>query len=256
MSPSETSDSGVPPEDLDAQMFEFARAELGPASERLLRDPEVRAGVRARLERGFSLGDSVLGEMHSRLSRDRRVADEFVAHFLFDLMKMGRLSMSASTRLRRFLDTGDLVMSVFGDLWTDLGDLRFESRNQFTSLFAKRMGWKAVDQVRRLKSKRRAEDMRLPHDPEELELGAADTATAPLPEAIRKEEREQLILILLRLKDRDRQVLTLYLQDRSIEAIGHELGLSYDAARQALKRALERARRVAARSGQRPPRDA
>ncbi len=238
--------------DVDSRMVEFARVELGPASEKRLADPAVRAAVRERLKRGLSLADAVVGEMHACLNSDRRVADEFVAYFLIDLMRVGRLSMSASNRLRRFLDTGDLVMSVFGDLWTDLGDLRFESRNQFTALFAKRMGWKAVDQVRRLQSKRRAEDMRLHQDPEELDVGTTDAGTAPLPEAIRKEEREQLILILLRLKDRDRAILTLHLQNRSIDAIATELGLSYDAARQALNRAIERARLIAARSRQSP----
>lgn len=232
----------------DAAALEFARTELGPASERLLCRPDAAAGVAARMASGRSLEDAVLAEVHGGIGGDRRVADEFCAYFLYDLMKMGSLSMSATSRLRRFLDTGDLVLSVFGDLWGGVADLRFESRQQFTALFNQRMGWKAIDQARRLSSRRRADDRRLPQRPEELELSAPEGESSPLPEAIRNEERERLILVLLRLSDRDRAVLTLHLQGHSIESIGEQLDLNYDAARQALKRAVERARRAAARS--------
>ena len=207
------------------------------------------AAVRERVhEEGRVLEDAVLAEVHARVGEDRRVADEFVAYFLFDLMKMGRISMSHSSRLRRFLDTGDLVLSVFGDLWGDLAGLRFESRNQFTSLFAQRMGWKAADQARRLQSKRRSEDRRVAQSPEDLDLSAAGAEEQPLRLAIQNEEKQRLILILLRLKDRDRELLTLHLKDTPLDAIAEQLGLKYDAARQALSRAIQRARQLAVQS--------
>ena len=161
--------------------------------------------------------------------------------------------MSHSSRLRRFLDTGDLVLSVFGDLWGDLGGLRFESRHQFTALFAQRMGWKAADQARRMTAQRRSEDRRVAAAPEDLELPAEGGDAQPLHLAIQSEEKQRLILILLRLKERDRELLTLHLKDLSLEAIAERTGLKYDAARQALGRAIRRARELAAASDTRRP---
>ena len=104
-------------------------------------DETVRAAVADLMQRGADLEDAVLTQIHGAMSGNPRMADEFAAYFMLDLMKMGRQSMSSSSRLRRFLDTGDLVVSVFGDLWSDLATLRFESRHQFKTLFSQRMRW-------------------------------------------------------------------------------------------------------------------
>jgi RNA polymerase sigma factor (sigma-70 family) len=198
---------------------------------------------------GQPLEDAVLAQIHSRIGDDRRLADEFAAYFLFDLMKMGKLSMTSTSRLRRFLDTGDLVLSVFGDLWEGVDSLKFESRGQFMSLFAKRLDWKAADQARRMDTGTRREDRRVDADTREFDLHAAETGTAPVPGAIRREERERLILILLRLKERERRLLTMHLKGLSIEAIAEAMELNYDAARKALSRAIAQARQLAAVGG-------
>ena len=226
---------------------EFAVAKLGPVSARYLDGATVRAAVNELIDRGTDLEDAVLAQIHGAMSDSPRMADEFAAYFMLDLMKMGRQSMSSSSRLRRFLDTGDLVVSVFGDLWSDLAALRFESRHQFKTLFAQRMRWKATDKARRLGSQRRREDRRVPQQPEEIDdLTTADTDCTPLSQSIRQEEKEHLILILLRLKERDRRLLALHLKGDSIDSIAGKLDMSYEAARKALSRAIDQARRLAA----------
>jgi RNA polymerase sigma factor (sigma-70 family) len=231
----------------DDRILEYARTRLGPRSERKLREPGHLEAVRARIAAGAELPDAVLGQIHSCLRQNRPLADEFAAHFVFDLMLMGRISMASSSRLRRFLDTGDLVLSVFGDVWAEFEEMRFESRNQYKRLFAQRLSWKAADQARRMTASTRREDLRTQQQPDELH---DSPATDPLRHAIRKEEREQLILLLLRLKDRERRLLSLHLKGEPLEAIAAAEGLSQEAARKALARAIEEARRIAAYQSQ------
>ena len=91
------------------------------------------------------LEDAVLAEVHRVAKTDARVADEFVGYFLSDLMRLGGSALSPG--LRRFLDTGDLVQSVLGDLWPELASVRFETRGRFLSYLARRLGWKAGDKA-------------------------------------------------------------------------------------------------------------
>ena len=221
--------------------MEFADV-LGPACRRSLGRPGVIEALMAEVQGGRDLEDAVLAHLHGQLLADRQLSDEFAAYFLYDLMKMGKTAMTTSSKLRRFLDTGDLVLSVFGDMWGDIATMQFESRRQFKSLFAQRMGWKAADKARRLSTVRRAEDRRVDLPTIAFEAVREQSEQAPLPAAIREEERERLILILLRLEERDRKLLTLHLKGRSTEEIGRELDLSPEAARKALWRAIRKAR--------------
>ncbi len=229
----------------ERRVLEFAHTQLGPASERLLRQPELLDAVVGEVRGGRLLADATLGCVYRHLQGQRQLADEFAGYFLFDLMRIGKTSMSNSAQLRRFLDTGDLVLSVFGDLWTDFSDLEFQSSVQFKSLFAKRINWKAIDQSRKFNGMTRREDRRLAQQPDELDLPAVDGAGSPLPQAIRAEERDLFILILLRLEPRDRQLLTLRLRGLPLEDVAQSLGLSVDAARKATDRAIFKARQLA-----------
>jgi RNA polymerase sigma factor (sigma-70 family) len=231
-------------DDLRQRLLAYAKDKLGPASKRYLSDDEAAAAAVVQgIQKGMQLEDAVLAQLHKAIGDNRRVADEFAAFFILDLMKLGKFSMSSSSKLRRFLDTGDLVLSVFGDMWGDMSALSFQTRNQFKQLFAQRMKWKAADQHRRLTSQRRREDRRVPQQPEDLDT-AGETSDVSAP-AILEEERQRLILILLRLKERNRKILTLHLKGLSIEAIADELSLSYEAARKALARAIQQARKLA-----------
>ncbi len=223
----------------------YARTELGPACEAQLRKPAVLEAVAARIDAGTAVEDAVLAAAHAALRDDRRAADEFAAHFMLEMMKSGSSTIATSSGLRRFLDTGDLVDSVFGDIWDGLANLTFETRRQFRSLFLKRMDWKAKDKSRRINTQSRSEDKRVPM-PDEQELAAHDEDTRqPLRTTIRREERDRLLLIMLRMKPRDAKLLSMHLGGASIEAIADRLDLTYEAARKALSRAIEHARRLA-----------
>jgi RNA polymerase sigma factor (sigma-70 family) len=221
-----------------SEVLAFARDELGPASERYLADAAVQVLVLAAVRRGKSVEDAVLAQVFREVRSRPDLSDEFMGYFLRGAMAGGRTQMSAG--LRRFLDTGDLVQSVFGNLWEGWDDLRFETRGQFFALISKRMGWKASDKVRTLRSKRRQEDMRISKDPEDLVQPGEQGS--PLELQVQREDRERLILALLRLPERDQRLLRLYLQGGSSKEIGKELGLSPAAARKALQRAMRRAR--------------
>lgn len=220
----------------------YARTHLGPASEAYVRRPEVRGAVDERLAADQPLEDAVLGAVHGGIGKSRRLADEFANYFLADLMQMGKLSMSASSRLRRFLDTGDLVLSVFGDLWGDLADLEFTSRASFRALFAQRMQWKAADRSRQLTTKRRAEDKRVAKAVEDIEL--ADEGAESEARALLREDAEELALIMSRLSERDQRILRLLLQGVALGDIAERLGIQYHAARVAAARAVAHARKI------------
>ena len=230
---------------LEREIVSFAETRLGRASLQHVSRPDVLAAIVARRRSGHCLEDAVLAEIHAGLPGNVALADQFAAYLLYDLMKMGSNSMAATSGLRRFLDTGDLVLSVFGDLWHDIPAVKFESCAQFKTLFAQRLNWKAASSARRFTTDKRGEQHRHPRPPEELELAAGDDSAAPLAAAIREEERARLILILLRLSDRDRQLLTLHLKGLGPTEIAQRLGLQYDAARKGLTRAIEQARKLA-----------
>jgi len=230
-----------PPEEATARLasdvLKFARDKLGPASERFLSEPAAQVLVLSRLRNGDDLEDAVLAEVHRAAAGNRSVADEFLSFFLSDLMKVGhRLRSSA---LQRYLDTGDLVQSVMGDLWQDLFSLRFETRGRFLSYLSRRLQWKASDHSRALQAGSRREDRRLDADPSELAERAA-----PMLDTVAEEDRERLAVLLPRLPERDRRLLQLFLKGHALAEIASEVGLSHGAARMALGRAVRRARRL------------
>jgi RNA polymerase sigma factor (sigma-70 family) len=214
--------------------LEFAQRQLGPATERLLSTPAAQALFFARLRSGFDLEDAVLGVAHLHLAEDPRLADEFLTYFLEAAYRSGRRLISGD--LRSYLETGDLVHSVAGELWRELRSLRFEGRAPFQALVYQRMKWRASDEARRF----RAQGAPLSGERSERE------DDSPTPDAVLsdRDEVERLALRLLRLPERDQRMLRLYLQGKGVDEIAPELELSVDAARKALQRALQRAREL------------
>lgn len=234
-------DSRLPdPKETIAGALAFARDRLGPACAAVLEDGGTQALVLSRLRQGRSLEDAVLGEIHHAAGHNPRVADEFLAFFLSDMMKLGHQRVPSS--LRRFLDTGDLVQSVLGDLWEDFEKLRFETRGQFLAYLVQALRWKGSGHQQRMTAGNRREDLRV--DPPAESLRALSEAPTPSSQAAAAEERERMALVLLRLPERDRELLRAFLKGESNEAIGAKLGLSPDAARMGIQRALQRAREL------------
>ncbi len=223
--------SPLPPE-----VATWVERQLGPVSLARFQDPAIRPALDRRLAE-MSLEDAVLATAHELARTDREVADEFLGHFLVAMTRLGSLSISAG--LQRFLDTGDLVDSVAGDIWRDLAQIEFPGRRQFLAYLARRMRWKASDHARRLHSGRRREDRRQPVEEEQL---AAPSQPGPSTMVGQQEERERLVLAILRLPARDRELLTRHLRGESFAEIAAAMGLTHEAARKAIQRAMAKAR--------------
>lgn len=194
--------------------------------------------------RALAIEDAVLAELHACLTDDSALTDEFVAYFLADLDRLGHGRLAPG--LKRFLDTGDLVQSVLGDLWPELAALRFESRDSFLALLAARLRWKASDSARAAQAGKRREDQRADLLAEDL----AQTATpGPATELVRAEEWQQLALSLARLPDRDRALVRGHLRGLSWEVLAGEHDLQPESARKAVQRALEKLRGQAQQGG-------
>ena len=178
--------------------------------------PASQALFLSRLRNGAELEDAVLALVHGAMAEDRQVANEFLAYFLNDVLRTGRPMLSPA--LRTFLDTWDLAQSVFGDLWPQLLDVRFESRAQFLSLLRQRLSWKASNRARGLAShlrtaSERAESVDPPDD-------------APSPERLAdlREAEERMILAMVRLPERDRALLEAHLRGESAGDLARRFG--------------------------------
>lgn len=227
------------PDDLRAA----AATLLGPAAAQFLASPAGAALARARLRGGADLTDAVLGVAHGSAREDPGIASEFAGWLLLELRAAGR--GLAGPALRRFLDTGDLVQSVAGDLWPELFELRFETRGQFLALFAARLRWKAVDRARMHQSGQRREDLRVEARDEDLE--PAGVTPSPATEAADREEAELLALALARLSARDAEMIRAWLAGDTWERIGAAAGIAAESARKAVQRAIAHAREIAER---------
>jgi len=239
-----TPDASRPPENgLERvhELVEFAGDQLGGASQALLCDPAAQALALARLRNGYDVEDAVLSQVHAAMGRDSRLADEFLAYFLRDLLRLGH--RVKSTALKRFLDTGDLVQSVLGDLWSDIASVRFETRSRYLAYLARKLRWKASNRTRALEAAKRSEHKRHEQAADELELEHA--GDSPATAAAKGEDLDRLALVLMKLPERDKKLLTLHLRGLELREIAQQMGLSYDAARMALDRAVRRARRLA-----------
>lgn len=224
------------PIEIIERSLRFAREELGPCSERLVATPEVQALLLSRVRGGVLLEDAVLQEVHQASKHSTQAAEEFLGYFLEDAHRRGRHLLSED--MRRFLETGDLVQSVFGEVWSSLADLHFETRAQFFALLGQRLRWKAVDKARRLNAERRKEVGRHPLSIDDLALPAEEKP--PSSHLGRHEETQQMVLRLLKLSERDQLLVRMHLRGASYQDMAEATGMAPEAARKALTRAIER----------------
>lgn len=221
-----------------AEAVRFAREQLGPASERAVSSPEAQALALSRIRAGASLQDAVLWLAHRESRSSVAVANEFVAFFLSDLLSISRPAIAPG--LRRFLDSGDLVQSVLGDVWRDVSSIEFDTRAAFLSFLAQRLRWKAADHHKALQRARRSEDRRVDAAPEELPIAGRERDPASI--VGQSDERERLALRIMRLPERDRELVRSHLRGEDLSELAKSVGLTQESARKALQRALARLR--------------
>ena len=238
------SESLSPSPGADREQFarRFAREALGPLSSDWIQTTEGSALLRAKLAAGLDPEDAVLSAVHEHLGQDARLDEEFLGYFLQRLLHVRMVDLYPG--LRRYLDTGDLVQSVLGDLWPQLRELEFRDRSSFLALLVTRLRWKATSRRRDLHAAKRREDRRTDGLPIE---NLASNPPSPIDAQISREETERVALFLFRLPPEDRTAVRLHLSGASSKEIAQELGASVDAARKRLERALEHLRELLGR---------
>jgi len=224
------------PTEILERSLRFAREELGPFSERLISTPEAQALLLSRVRGELPVEDAVLKEVHRASKSSSQAADEFLGYFLEDAHRRGRRLLSDD--MRRFLETGDLVQSVFGEVWSSIADLHFETRAQFFALLGQRLRWKAIDKARRLNAERRKEVGRHPLSIDDIPIPAEEKP--PSSHLGRHEETQQMVLRLLKLSERDQLLVRMHLRGASYQNMAEATGIAPEAARKALTRAIER----------------
>jgi len=198
-----------------------------------------RHHLQANLERGASPEDAVLMAVHGQLGSAAGLDEEFLGYFLSRLLQVRVVDLYPG--LRRFLDTGDLVQSVLGDLWPKIRELEFRDQASFLALLVKRLRWKAGSRRRDLNAGKRREDRRESRIPLDSVPGGPES---PVDVQIRREDMERAALALFRLPKEDQVAVRLHLTGSSSSAIAEALDLSVPAARKRLERALNRLQSV------------
>jgi len=214
-----------------AALVALALDKLGPASAARIEGSELVA-ARAELDAGHDPTDAVLAEAFACLPGDREVSAEFFGYFWDQLP--GILPTARFASLRRFVETGDLAVSVFGDVVEKVDELRFEGRRPFLALLRQRLRWKAYHQVRKSRT--------TPTPSGEAPLEAPATANGPQAEAEQREQSRRVALAVGSLHPRDRTLVALFLEGAASQDLAEAIGVNQTAGRQALHRALQRLR--------------
>lgn len=241
MPPISTSPSPSP--DPERSAIRFADVSLGPLSGAWVRG-KGRDQLRADLEEGLSPEDAVLRSVHGQLGNQPGLQEEFISYFLGRLLQVRMVDLYPG--LRRFLDTGDLVQSVLGDLWPQLRDLEYRDQSSFLALLVRRLRWKAGARRRDLHARKRQEGRRDSSVPLENLPGKP---SSPLDLEIDREEIERAAVALFRLPKEDQVAVRLHLAGSSSADLAEALDVSVPAARKRLERALRKLQRILGAQG-------
>jgi len=164
------------------------------------------------------------------------VANEFFA-FFWDRFPEG-IVRGDFPPLRRLIETGDLAASALKDFLADDQGFQFKGRHAFDAWLLQRLKWKAHNKRRNMLAGKRREDLHRSIE----DVDFADSQTTPDSAAAQAEQQRAMREIIGKLRPRDRIILRMYSEGASREDMEAELGMTKDALRQALHRALSRLR--------------
>jgi RNA polymerase sigma factor (sigma-70 family) len=230
--------SSAKPTSPESAAIHFAQTSLGPRSGEWVQGDGL-AQLLAHLQQGLGPEDAVLMAVHGQLGSFAGLDEEFIGYFLGRLLQVRVVDLYPG--LRRFLDTGDLVQSVLGDLWPKIRDLEFRDQASFLALLVQRLRWKAGSRRRALHAEKRKEDRRDARVPID---GVPGGQNSPVEAGIRREEVELAALAIFKLPREDQLAVRLHLAGASSTEIAQELELEVPAARKRLQRALQRLQSV------------
>jgi len=229
----------------DDRILSEARTLLGPHTAEALRRAGRTHVVRAETDGGLSLEDALLKTAHGLLADDCYVENEFAQLVLRLALQSAHHQLSPHNPLRRWLQTGDIVDSVFVKLWPDLPSLEFRTKRQFVALLGKRMGFKIKDKLKEHAAKKRSSDRR---DERSVELVPPDEYSHPAsvvdPEraAERRDQLQRLYAQASILNDRERRILFALLAGKADAEVATAEGLQAPAARMAITRLIRKLR--------------
>lgn len=228
--------------DYEAELIEFARGRLGPASAAYIANEGPMDEAWRALCIGGDAGATVLAVLFSHIGEDAERDNEFAA-YLIDLgTRNGGDALYAGSPARRVVDTSDVVLSVLGDMWPRIGRFTFTSEAQFAALLRERMHHKAQDYSKAAHAAKRRDDLRVDVDPHDVQRADDDESSNPIERAIRRENELAWKLIYGRMTPRQQEVLGLIQSGSSRRQIAQQIGISQEAVRQCLERAIKTAR--------------
>ncbi len=216
--------------ELRTELTSCAKQEVGSvAAERIHNSP--LAVAEKMLRDGFDSVDAVLATIYPSLGTCGHLRKEFFGYLWSEMNSSGHASPYGA--LRRYLETGDLLGSAFGDMLELFEGLEFRGRKAYISMIRRRMRWKAYKRIRTLPP-----ESRFSVECESLEVvGAFDG-----DDMNSVERRGELFRAIGRLHPRERALISAYLEGQSGNEIARKLEISSAAARKALERALNRLR--------------
>lgn len=173
--------------------------------------------------------DIVLGALYPNLADSEELRREFFG-FLWGQSDFAGI-MRPYRILGRYLETGDILASSFGDMMELIESLEFRGRRAYFAMLRQRLIWKAHHRLRKDKL---YNDQLQPRD-------LADHGAGEIwKTSFQKELRGLVTASVLTLSSRDQELVKSYLQGRAVKEIAQELKLSQNAGSKALRRALAR----------------
>jgi RNA polymerase sigma factor (sigma-70 family) len=218
------------------EALQWCRGALGPASADRLGRLSDDAWARARADFD-GIEDFVLGALYPCLIDSDELRREFFGYL------WGQADFAGFMRpfriLGRYLETGDVLASSFGDMMELVENLEFRGKKAYFSMARQRLIWKAHQGIRR--TGREAE--------QDSSGELVDERSVSLNQVESMELRAAVLHAVHQLSERDRTVVRHYLEGRPIKAIAQSVGLSEGGASKALQRALGRLRPLLLHSG-------
>lgn len=218
------------------EALRWCQGALGPASADHLGELSDDAWAQARAEFDGT-EDVVLGALYPSLVDSEELRREFFGYL------WGQADFAGFMRpfriLGRYLETGDILASSFGDMMELVESLEFRGRRAYFSMIRQRLIWKAHQGIRRVKREGDQGDWKEPVDEQASNLEQLES----------RDQRTTILHAVHQLSERDRAMLSGYLEGRPIKVIGEEFGLSESGASKALQRALSRLRPLLLNSG-------
>lgn len=211
------------------RLLVLADRHLGRHAVKVIGASDLKSALKMQLAGKDDL-DALLAQAFTAAATDPALRAEFFS-FFWDRMPTG----GATARypiLRRFLESGDLLASAFGDMMAGMQRLDFRGRHSFQAMLVQRLKWKTYAKLRRAN-----------RDTPELgcsgpEVADENLASDPARAFEDSETTREIMSAIASLRPRERSLVRLFLNGATGQEMALEVGMKPAASRRALQRAL------------------